>query len=121
MTQCRWTSGSCLTATADDVFVTCELISSDRTTCVYTTGRYSDLGAHAKLTAVRKLGRRILQHYCTINVAEELLRSRLIVGHNAVSVTGTILGNVFNRLRYAVHGAYRDNCVEVLGLLVILV
>jgi hypothetical protein len=60
--------------------------------------RYANLRTHSEFTAIRELGGRVVQKYCAIDVSEKTRRRIIVIGNNALGVTGSIETNMFHCL-----------------------
>ena len=85
-----------MSATAHDVLVTRQLVGADRAARMDASGRDTDLGAEAELTAIRELRRRILQYDRRIDFAEEALGCRVIARDDALGVPRAVAANVLD-------------------------
>ena len=67
-----------------------ELLDADRPARVHAPGGDADLGAEAELAAVGELGRGVVQHDRGIDLFQEALRGRGVLGDDAVGVMRAI-------------------------------
>ena len=92
-----------LTASADAVFESGELVDADRPACVQPSGGDADLGAEAEFAAVGELGRGVVQHDRRIHLAQEPRSRRRVVGHDGVSVVGAVALDMLDGRGNAIH------------------
>src|SRR5262245_30638988 len=85
-----WISRPGLTAPVDSVLESRELVDPYRTARVQAPSRYSDLCPETKFTAIGKLRRRIVQHDCRINFAQERFGGRGVVGDDCIGMMRSI-------------------------------
>src|SRR4029077_18380123 len=104
-----------LSAAADAVLETGELLDADRAARVQPAGGDADLGAEAELAAVGELRRGVVQHDRRIHFAQEFFRRGFVLGDDRIGVMRAIALDMGNRGIDAVDHAGGDDGVEIFG------
>ena len=97
-----------------------ELLDADRPARMEAAGGDADLGAEAELAAVGELGRGVVQHDRRIDLAQEFLGRRLVLGDDRVGVVRAVALDVRDGGVDAVDHLDGDDGVEIFGRPVLL-
>src|SRR5258706_2537635 len=92
------TSGAHLAVAQHDPLLRGEALEPNGPARVQLVGRDADLGAQAVLVTVGEAGRRVHHHRARVDLAQEPLRARVVLGHDRVGVLRAVLGDVSDRL-----------------------
>src|SRR5947209_10802118 len=76
---------------ADLIFERGQLLGTDRTARVELARRNADLAAEAELAAVGELRRRVPQHDCAVDAAQEMIRGGGVLGDDSLGVASAEL------------------------------
>ena len=79
-----------LARAADAVFERGQLLDADRPARMHPAGGDADLGAEAELAAIGELGRGVVQHDGRIDLGQEALGGRRVVGDDRIGVMGAV-------------------------------
>src|SRR5204862_2462795 len=89
-------SGAHLAVAADEVFVGGQFGGADRPSRRQPLGRDADLGPHAELAAIGKLGRGVDQHDRALDLAQEPLGRGVVLGHDRIGVVRAVMVDVID-------------------------
>src|SRR6185437_14137519 len=98
-----------LPVAAHDVFVTRELLDTDRPAGVEPVRGDTDLGAHAELRTVRELHGGVVEHDRTVDAPEKALRRGRVLRDDRFGVRGAVAGDVIDRSIDSVDHARGDD------------
>src|SRR5258708_7237308 len=99
--------GADLAAAPHDILVAGQLLDADRTASVEFVRTDADLGAHAKLGAIGKLRRRVMQHDGAIDLVEKLFRRSRGIRDDALGMLRTVLRDVGDSRGDVINDAHR--------------
>src|SRR6266404_9603978 len=92
-----------LPGAVDAIFETGQLLGADRPAGVKFPGGDADFRAEAEFAAVGKLRRCVMQHDRRIDLVEKFARGGLVLRHDRIGVTRTVVVNMRDRFIDAVH------------------
>jgi hypothetical protein len=100
---------------AHAVFERCQLLDANRPARMHLAGGDADLGAHAELAAVGELGRGVVQQDGRVDLVEEPLDRRGVLGDDRLGVVRRVGFDMVDRFTDSVDQLGRDDGVEVFG------
>src|SRR6201992_2153096 len=115
-TSYRTRSRSCLSGAVNTIFEACKLFGADRAAGVEFSGGDADFGAEAEFTAIGELRRGVVQDDRRIDLVEELARDGVVVGHDRIGVVRTVIVDMRDRLRDAIHHLGGDDRILIFGV-----